>query len=68
MSEFQSSSQTQDMEGEKIRRRGRSPRQNELEHKHRDKSTTQKFKDLDAQIDSINTSVNAPVTMDSLIR
>ncbi|GFZ02072.1 hypothetical protein Acr_15g0006810 [Actinidia rufa] len=31
-------------------------------------STEQKFKDLDPQIEAINTGVNAPVTMDLLIR
>ena len=32
------------------------------------KSTTQKIKDLDARIDAINTSENAPVIVDALIK
>ena len=37
-------------------------------HRHHDKSTTQKNKDLDARIDAINIDVKAPVTVDALIR
>ena len=37
-------------------------------HKLHGKSTTQKFKNLDARIDTINTDVNVLVTMDALIR
>ena len=37
-------------------------------HRHRDKSTTQKIKNLDTQIDAINTGANSPITMDALIR
>ncbi|GFS36231.1 hypothetical protein Acr_00g0044820 [Actinidia rufa] len=33
----------------------------------RDKSTTQKIKDLDARIDAINTGANIPITVDALI-
>ncbi|GFZ15777.1 hypothetical protein Acr_25g0001860 [Actinidia rufa] len=33
-----------------------------------DTSIEQKFKDLDALIDAINTSINAPITVDALIR
>ena len=36
--------------------------------KHRDKSNTQRIRDLDAKIDAINIGVNAPVTRDTLIR
>ena len=68
MSEFRSSSRTQDTEDKKTKKRGRSPRQNDREHKRCDKSITQKFKELNARIDAINTSVNALVTMDALIR
>ena len=55
------------MEGEETKKRGRSPLQNDWEHKHHDKST-KKFKDLDAWIDAIHTSVNALVIVDALIR
>ena len=34
----------------------------------RDKSTTQKIKDLDTQIDAINTTVKEPVTLNALTR
>ncbi|GFY84576.1 hypothetical protein Acr_03g0013500 [Actinidia rufa] len=34
----------------------------------RDKSTSQKIRDLDARLDAINTGTNAPVTVDTLIR
>ncbi|GFZ20758.1 hypothetical protein Acr_28g0014630 [Actinidia rufa] len=34
----------------------------------RNKSTSQKIRDLDARLDTINTGTNAPVTMDTLIR
>ena len=68
MSESQSSNRTKDTTGEEARRRGRSPRRDDQVHKHRDKFISQKFKDLDAQIDVINTGVNAPITVDALIR
>ncbi|GFS38115.1 hypothetical protein Acr_00g0055790 [Actinidia rufa] len=48
-------------------RRGRSPCRNDQAPKRRDKSTTQKIKDLDAHIDTINTDTNS-ITMDTLIR
>ncbi|GFZ18505.1 hypothetical protein Acr_27g0002440 [Actinidia rufa] len=60
--------QTQDTEGEETRRNGRSPLRDDRDHKHRDKSTTQKIKDLDVRIDAINMGVNTPVTIDFLIR
>ncbi|GFS44223.1 hypothetical protein Acr_00g0089230 [Actinidia rufa] len=48
-------------------RRGRSPhRGNHI--RARDKSTSQKIRDLDARLDAINTGTNAPVTVDTLIR
>ncbi|GFY95691.1 hypothetical protein Acr_10g0010760 [Actinidia rufa] len=53
---------------EETKGRERSPRQDDLRYKHRDKSTTQKIKDLNAQIDTINTCTNAPITVDSLIK
>ncbi|GFS32867.1 hypothetical protein Acr_00g0025180 [Actinidia rufa] len=34
----------------------------------RDKSTSQKIRDLDARLDAINTGVGAPVTVDTLIK
>ena len=36
--------------------------------RHREKSTTQKIKDLDAQIDAINSSANAQAIVDALIK
>ncbi|GFY87000.1 hypothetical protein Acr_05g0006390 [Actinidia rufa] len=42
------------VEGEDIRRRGRSPSLDDPAPKHRGRSATQKIKDLDAQIDAIN--------------
>ena len=33
-----------------------------------DKSTTHKFKDMDARIDAINIGVNGPIIVDTLIR
>ncbi|GFS37316.1 hypothetical protein Acr_00g0051350 [Actinidia rufa] len=48
-------------------RRGRSPHRGD----HidvRNKSTSQKNRDLDARLDAINTGTNAPVTVDTLIR
>ncbi|GFY88878.1 hypothetical protein Acr_06g0008180 [Actinidia rufa] len=52
--------------GEEMRR-GRSPRRG---HRigARDKSTSQKIRDLDAQLDAINTGTNAPIIVDTLIR
>ncbi|GFS29730.1 hypothetical protein Acr_00g0008110 [Actinidia rufa] len=48
-------------------RRGRSP--NRGDHTEaRDKSTSQKIRDLDARLDTINTGTNAPVTVDALVR
>ncbi|GFZ00949.1 hypothetical protein Acr_14g0005840 [Actinidia rufa] len=34
----------------------------------RDKSTSQRIRDLDARLDAINTGTNAPVTIDTLVR
>ncbi|GFZ17391.1 hypothetical protein Acr_26g0006610 [Actinidia rufa] len=48
-------------------RRGRSPRRGD-HTKARDKSTSQKIRDLDARLDAINTGTNAPVTVDTLVR
>ena len=48
---------------------GRSPCPNDHLNKHHgDVSTEQKFKDLDARIDAINSVVNSLVTVDALIR
>ncbi|GFS40591.1 hypothetical protein Acr_00g0069450 [Actinidia rufa] len=48
-------------------RRGRSPHRGD-HTETRNKSTSRKIRDLDAQIDAINTGTNAPVTVDTLIR
>ncbi|GFZ17254.1 hypothetical protein Acr_26g0005240 [Actinidia rufa] len=48
-------------------RRGRSPRRGD-HTKARDKSTSQRIRDLDARLDAINTGTNAPVTVDILVR
>ncbi|GFY82417.1 hypothetical protein Acr_02g0006570 [Actinidia rufa] len=67
-SESRSSSETPKIEGEEVRRRGRSPGQNDQVPKRREKSTTQKIRDLNAKIDAINADASAPVTVDALIR
>ncbi|GFY87988.1 GDP-D-mannose 4,6-dehydratase 1 [Actinidia rufa] len=64
--ESRSSSKTPKIEGKEVRRRGRSPRRNDQVPRHREESTTQKIRDLDAKIDAINTGTSAPV--DALIR
>ncbi|GFZ19274.1 hypothetical protein Acr_27g0010130 [Actinidia rufa] len=46
-------------------RRGRSPRRGD-HTKARDKSTSQRIRDLDARLDAINTGTNALVTVDTL--
>ncbi|GFS33977.1 hypothetical protein Acr_00g0031560 [Actinidia rufa] len=48
-------------------RRGRSPRRDD-HVRTRDKSTSQKIRDLDARLDAINAGVGAPVTVDTLIK
>ncbi|GFZ19285.1 hypothetical protein Acr_27g0010240 [Actinidia rufa] len=48
-------------------RRGRSPRRGD-HTKARDKSTSQRIRDLDARLDAINTRTNALVTVDTLVR
>ncbi|GFS40353.1 hypothetical protein Acr_00g0068050 [Actinidia rufa] len=48
-------------------RRGRSPRRGD-HIRARDKSTSQKIRDLDARLDAINTGIGAPVTVDTLIK
>ena len=68
LSESRSSSQTNNTNGKETRRRGRSPHRDDQKHRHRDKSTTQKIKDLDARIDAINTCAHASVTVDALIK
>ncbi|GFS40777.1 hypothetical protein Acr_00g0070490 [Actinidia rufa] len=47
--------------------RGRSPRRGDR-IEARDKSTSQKIRDLDARLNAINTEMNALVTVDTLIR
>ncbi|GFY86429.1 hypothetical protein Acr_05g0000680 [Actinidia rufa] len=66
--ESQSSSRTVDIDGEKTRIRGRSPRHDNRAPKRRDKSTIQKIKDLNAQINAINPGANASVTIEVLVR
>ena len=63
-----SSSQTPKVEGKEVRRRRRTPRQDNQVPKHWDKSSTQKIRDLDTQIDTINTSTRAPITVNALVR
>ncbi|GFY82762.1 hypothetical protein Acr_02g0010020 [Actinidia rufa] len=63
-----SSSRTPNTDGEKIEKKGRSPRHDDQAPKRQDKSTTQKIKDLDTRIDAINTSASALVTVEALIR
>ncbi|GFS31666.1 hypothetical protein Acr_00g0018540 [Actinidia rufa] len=48
-------------------RRGMSPYRDD-HIRARDKSTSQKIRDLDARLDAINNGTNAPVTVDTLIR
>ncbi|GFS37771.1 hypothetical protein Acr_00g0053840 [Actinidia rufa] len=48
-------------------RRGRSPHRGG-NTRARDKSTSQKIRDLDARLDAINTGTNAPITVDALVR
>ncbi|GFS41820.1 hypothetical protein Acr_00g0076520 [Actinidia rufa] len=48
-------------------RRGRSPHRGD-HIEARNKSTSQKIRDLDARLDAINTRTNASVTVDTLIR
>ncbi|GFY89103.1 hypothetical protein Acr_06g0010430 [Actinidia rufa] len=50
---------------ERARDRHRAPRGNT---RARDKSTSQKIRDLDARLDAINTGTNAPITVDALVR
>ncbi|GFY98880.1 hypothetical protein Acr_13g0002810 [Actinidia rufa] len=66
--ESQSSNRTHEIEGEEVRRRRRSPRQDKTTPRYRDKFTTPKFRDLNACIDAINTDTSAPITVDALIR
>ncbi|GFZ15858.1 hypothetical protein Acr_25g0002670 [Actinidia rufa] len=60
------SSEIPAVEGEEARR-GRSPRRGDRIGT-RGRSTSQKIRDLDAQLDAINTGAGAPVTVDALIR
>ncbi|GFZ10874.1 hypothetical protein Acr_22g0002720 [Actinidia rufa] len=48
-------------------RRGRSPHRGDRT-RAREKSTSQKIRDLDARLDAINTGTNAPITVDALVR
>ena len=56
------------MEGEEIRRIRRHRRRDNQHPKRPDRSTTKRIRDLDARIDAINTSVNARVTVEALIK
>ncbi|GFS37189.1 hypothetical protein Acr_00g0050520 [Actinidia rufa] len=47
--------------------KGRSPHRGG-HTRARDKSTSQKIRDLDARLDAINTGTNAPITVDALVR
>ncbi|GFZ12348.1 hypothetical protein Acr_23g0007330 [Actinidia rufa] len=47
-------------------RRGRNPHRGD-HTRARDKSTSQKIRDLDARLDAINTGTNAPITVDALL-
>ncbi|GFS31411.1 hypothetical protein Acr_00g0017140 [Actinidia rufa] len=67
-SESRSSSETLEIEGEEVRRIGRSTRRNDQVPRHLEESTTQKIRDLNAKIDAINIGASAPVTIDALIR
>ncbi|PSS21233.1 Serine/arginine-rich SC35-like splicing factor [Actinidia chinensis var. chinensis] len=66
--ESRSSNRTPKVEGEEIRRHGRSPRLDDQAPKHRGRSTTQKIKDLDARIDAINIGTGALVIVEALIK
>ena len=68
ISESRLSNRIRDTTSEKTRKPGRSPRHDDRVHGHFDKSNTQEFKDLDARINTINTDMNASVTVDALIR
>ncbi|GFY88244.1 MATE efflux family protein [Actinidia rufa] len=48
-------------------RRGRSPHRGG-HTRARDRSISQKIRDLDARLDAINTGTNAPITVDALVR
>ncbi|GFZ13017.1 hypothetical protein Acr_23g0014020 [Actinidia rufa] len=48
-------------------RRGRSPHRGD-HTEAQDKSTSQKIRDLDTRLDAINTGMNVPVTVDTLVR
>ncbi|GFY80845.1 hypothetical protein Acr_01g0006540 [Actinidia rufa] len=56
-SKSRSSSQTPKVESKEVRRRWRSPRCDDQVPRRRDRSTTQKIRDLDARIDTINIGV-----------
>ena len=62
------SSRTIDMKGEETKRKGRSPHRDDPRYRHRDKSTTQKIKDLDARINAIKIGTNALIIVDALIK
>ncbi|GFY96614.1 hypothetical protein Acr_11g0009200 [Actinidia rufa] len=64
----QSSRQTPRVEGEEVKRRGRSPRHDDQVPRHQDRSTMHKIRVLDARIDTINTGTSAPITVDALIK
>ncbi|PSS11642.1 Pyrophosphate--fructose 6-phosphate 1-phosphotransferase [Actinidia chinensis var. chinensis] len=59
---------TLEVEDREVKRRGRSPRCDDQAPRRRDRSTTQKIRDLDARINAINTCTSAPVIVDALIK
>ncbi|GFY95673.1 hypothetical protein Acr_10g0010580 [Actinidia rufa] len=65
-SSLSESSEIPAVEGEEAKR-GRSPRRGD-QIGTRDKSTSQKIRDLDARLDAINIGAGAPVIVDTLIR
>ncbi|GFS36638.1 hypothetical protein Acr_00g0047130 [Actinidia rufa] len=54
--------------GREVRRRGRSPCRGDQLPRHRNKSTTQRIRDLNAQIDAINTGASVSMIVDALIK
>ncbi|GFS43260.1 photosystem I subunit K [Actinidia rufa] len=55
-------------EGREVKRRGMSPRRDDQAPKCRDRSTTQKIRDINSHIDAINMGTGAPATVDALIK
>ncbi|GFY95460.1 hypothetical protein Acr_10g0008450 [Actinidia rufa] len=69
ISKSRSSNKTQESATKEARKQGRLPCPNDyFDRHHSEESTEQKFKDLSPRINTINTGVNALVTVDALIR